>query len=54
MYKLHIFWLQQPGYSTRFLPETLEKFTYPTGSEWQRMIQEGIFPAPDAAELVNC
>ncbi|XP_045493431.1 mitochondrial enolase superfamily member 1-like [Colias croceus] len=42
-----------PGYSTQFLPGTLEKFSYPHGSEWKKMIKEGIFPAPDEAELVN-
>ncbi|CAH0766401.1 unnamed protein product [Diatraea saccharalis] len=41
------------GYSTQFLPETLEKYSYPNGSEWQRMFKEGIFPFPDEAELVN-
>ncbi|XP_063823082.1 mitochondrial enolase superfamily member 1-like [Ostrinia nubilalis] len=44
---------KNPGYSTQFLPETLEKFAYPNGSEWQRMFKEGIFPVPDEAELVN-
>ncbi|XP_050666696.1 mitochondrial enolase superfamily member 1-like [Leptidea sinapis] len=42
-----------PGYSTQFLPETLEKYTYPHGTEWRRMFKEGIFPLPDEAELVN-
>ncbi|GBP37503.1 Mitochondrial enolase superfamily member 1 [Eumeta japonica] len=42
-----------PGYSTEFLPEALEKFTYPSGSEWQRMFKEGVFPWPDEVELVN-
>ncbi|XP_047504867.1 mitochondrial enolase superfamily member 1-like isoform X1 [Pieris napi] len=41
------------GYSTKFLPGTVEKFAYPNGSEWKRMISEGVFPAPDEAELVN-
>ncbi|XP_032528863.2 mitochondrial enolase superfamily member 1-like [Danaus plexippus] len=44
---------KQPGYSTRFLPETLKKFAYPHGNEWKRMIDEGMFPKPDEAELVN-
>ncbi|XP_026497857.1 mitochondrial enolase superfamily member 1-like [Vanessa tameamea] len=44
---------EAPGYSTRFLPETLDKFSYPNGTEWQRMFKEGIFPSPDEAELVN-
>ncbi|CAH0727460.1 unnamed protein product, partial [Brenthis ino] len=44
---------KSPGYSTQFLPETLEKFSYPNGSEWQRMFKEGIFPLPDEAERVN-
>ncbi|CAH2102313.1 unnamed protein product [Euphydryas editha] len=42
-----------PGYSTQMLPETLKKFSYPNGTEWQRMFKEGIFPMPDEAELVN-
>lgn len=42
-----------PGYSTQFLPETLQKYTYPKGSEWVRMLKEGIFPQPDEAELAN-
>ncbi|XP_039757612.1 mitochondrial enolase superfamily member 1-like [Pararge aegeria] len=42
-----------PGYSTKMLPETLKKFSYPKGSEWQHMFKEGIFPRPDEAELVN-
>ncbi|XP_045448892.1 mitochondrial enolase superfamily member 1-like [Melitaea cinxia] len=42
-----------PGYSTQMLPETLEKFAYPNGTEWQRMFKEGIFTKPDEAELVN-
>lgn len=42
-----------PGYSTEFLPETIEKYSYPTGNEWQRMFAEGIFPKPDETELVN-
>ncbi|KAG6450528.1 hypothetical protein O3G_MSEX006628 [Manduca sexta] len=42
-----------PGYSTHFLPETLEKYTYPNGTEWQRMIKEGLFPQPDETELLN-
>lgn len=42
-----------PGYSTEFFPKSLEKFAYPNGTEWQRMIKEGIFPKPDEAELVN-
>ncbi|XP_048489494.1 mitochondrial enolase superfamily member 1 [Plutella xylostella] len=44
---------KMPGYSTEFIPGTLEKFAYPRGSEWQRMFKEGIFPLPDEAELVN-
>ncbi|XP_050344656.1 mitochondrial enolase superfamily member 1-like [Nymphalis io] len=44
---------EAPGYSTHFLPDTLEKFSYPNGTEWQRMFKEGIFPLPDEAELVN-
>ncbi|CAG9135628.1 unnamed protein product [Plutella xylostella] len=44
---------KMPGYSTEFIPGTLEKFAYPRGSEWQRMFNEGIFPLPDEAELVN-
>lgn len=31
------------GYSTQFLPGILDKFSYPNGSEWQRMIKEGLF-----------
>ncbi|XP_045779791.1 mitochondrial enolase superfamily member 1-like isoform X2 [Maniola jurtina] len=42
-----------PGYSTKMFPETLQKFSYPKGSEWQSMFKEGIFPPPDEAELVN-
>ncbi|XP_026320036.1 mitochondrial enolase superfamily member 1-like [Hyposmocoma kahamanoa] len=42
-----------PGYSTEFLPGTLEKFGYPRGSEWQKMIKEGLFREPDEAELAN-
>ncbi|XP_059050856.1 mitochondrial enolase superfamily member 1-like [Achroia grisella] len=41
------------GYSTEFLPETLDKFSYPNGTEWQRMFKEGLFTLPDEAELVN-
>ncbi|KAL4716836.1 hypothetical protein ACJJTC_012647 [Scirpophaga incertulas] len=41
------------GYSTQFLPEVLDKFTYPTGSEWQRMFEDATFPEPDEAELLN-
>ncbi|XP_053622621.1 mitochondrial enolase superfamily member 1-like [Plodia interpunctella] len=44
---------KNPGYSTQFLPEALEKFSYPNGSEWRRMIKDGVFPKPDEAELVN-
>ncbi|KAL0850996.1 hypothetical protein ABMA28_006889 [Loxostege sticticalis] len=44
---------KKPGYSTEMFPETIEKFKYPDGSEWQRMFKEGIFPQPDEAELVN-
>ncbi|XP_072941258.1 mitochondrial enolase superfamily member 1-like [Epargyreus clarus] len=44
---------KMPGYSTQFLPGTVEKFAYPNGSEWQRMFKEGIMPLPDEAELVN-
>ncbi|RVE48133.1 hypothetical protein evm_007193 [Chilo suppressalis] len=44
---------KMPGYSTQFLPGTLEKYSYPNGSEWQKMFKEGIFPLPDEAELVN-
>ncbi|XP_068626646.1 mitochondrial enolase superfamily member 1-like [Battus philenor] len=42
-----------PGYSTQFLPETLDKYTYPNGKEWQRMFKEGVFPPPDETELAN-
>ncbi|XP_047985229.1 mitochondrial enolase superfamily member 1-like isoform X1 [Leguminivora glycinivorella] len=42
-----------PGYSTQFKNGTLEKFAYPNGSEWKKMIKEGVFPPPDEAELVN-
>ncbi|CAK1602244.1 unnamed protein product [Parnassius mnemosyne] len=42
-----------PGYSTQFLPETLQKYAYPNGSEWQRMFEEGLFSPPDEAELAN-
>ncbi|XP_063616547.1 mitochondrial enolase superfamily member 1-like [Cydia splendana] len=42
-----------PGYSTQFKNGTLEKFAYPNGSEWKKMIKEGVFPPADEAELVN-
>ncbi|XP_028042334.1 mitochondrial enolase superfamily member 1-like [Bombyx mandarina] len=44
---------QLPGYSTQFLQETLEKYTYPRGTEWEKMIKEGIFPQPDETEWAN-
>jgi len=34
------------GYSTEFKKESLKKFAYPHGSEWQRMFAEGVFPRP--------
>lgn len=34
------------GYSTKLKQECIEKFIYPTGSEWQRMFNENIFPKP--------
>lgn len=39
---------QAPGYSTEFLPESLDQYVYPGGSEWQRMFKEGLFPYPSA------
>ncbi|XP_023946790.2 mitochondrial enolase superfamily member 1 [Bicyclus anynana] len=42
-----------PGYSTQMFPETLQRFSYPKGTEWQRMFKDGTFPEPDEAELVN-
>jgi L-fuconate dehydratase len=34
------------GYSTELKPECIEKFNYPTGSEWVRMFAENIYPKP--------
>jgi L-fuconate dehydratase len=31
------------GYNTKLKQECIEKFVYPTGSEWQRMFAENIF-----------
>ncbi|XP_058807291.1 mitochondrial enolase superfamily member 1-like isoform X2 [Phymastichus coffea] len=36
----------EPGYSTKFKDDSLTKFAYPNGTEWQRMFHEGIFPVP--------
>ena len=35
-----------PGYSTELKKECIEKFCYPSGSEWQRMFNENIYPRP--------
>ncbi|XP_014222544.1 mitochondrial enolase superfamily member 1-like [Trichogramma pretiosum] len=35
------------GYSTKMKEESLRKYEYPHGTEWQRMIHENIFPAPE-------
>ncbi|XP_055701945.1 mitochondrial enolase superfamily member 1-like [Phlebotomus papatasi] len=32
-----------PGYSTELTAEAIENYEYPSGKEWQRMFQEGIF-----------
>ena len=34
------------GYSTELKQDCIEKFTYPTGSEWVRMFEENIYPMP--------
>lgn len=34
------------GYSTTFLPETIAKYEYPNGSEWELMFSQGLFPDP--------
>ncbi|CAB3240948.1 unnamed protein product [Arctia plantaginis] len=41
------------GYSTQFLPGILDKFSYPHGSEWKKLIKDGLFPPPDEVELLN-
>ena len=35
-----------PGYSTELKPECIEKYVYPSGSEWQRMFNENIYLRP--------
>lgn len=35
-----------PGYSTKFRKESIMKYEYPNGTEWQRMFNQGIFPHP--------
>lgn len=34
------------GYSVTFVPETIEKYEYPSGSEWERMFSQGLFHDP--------
>lgn len=35
-----------PGYSTQLKNECIEKFSFPNGTEWQRMFSENIYPKP--------
>lgn len=35
-----------PGYSTELKLDCVEKFVFPSGSEWQRMFAENIYPRP--------
>lgn len=35
-----------PGYNTELKRKCIEKYLYPTGSEWQRMFNENIYPRP--------
>lgn len=34
------------GYSTQLTNECFAKFTYPTGSEWQKLFEANIYPKP--------
>lgn len=34
------------GYNTELKHECIEKFVYPSGTEWQRMFAENIYPRP--------
>lgn len=35
-----------PGYSTEIFDETIRKYEYPIGSEWQKMFNEEVYVAP--------
>ncbi|KAF2895709.1 hypothetical protein ILUMI_10489 [Ignelater luminosus] len=37
---------KRAGYSTTFTPETIPKYEYPNGTEWQLMFSQGLFPDP--------
>jgi len=34
---------QAPGYSAEMKKESLDAFEFPNGSEWQKLIKEGLF-----------
>lgn len=34
------------GYSTTFKPETLAKYEYPNGTEWEALFAKGLYPDP--------
>lgn len=37
---------KSPGYNTELTRECIEMFSFPSGSEWQRMFAENIYPKP--------
>ena len=37
-----LFW-QTPGYSAEMKNESLDAFEFPNGSEWQKLINDGLF-----------
>ena len=40
---MFLFCSQSPGYSAEMKKESLDGYEFPNGSEWQKLINEGIF-----------
>ena len=43
MFSVNVVTSQCPGYSAEMKKESLDAYEFPNGSEWQRLIREGIF-----------
>ena len=41
--QLFFFSSQSPGYSAEMKTESLDAFEFPSGSEWQKLIKNGLF-----------
>ena len=53
IHKAHYMCPTMPGYSTKLKPECLVNYTYPHGSEWQRLFQTGQINFPSVQPPIH-